>query len=108
MPDSKLDERPDQRQHRRPPHPAHRTDDLLIPTTSDRDESSENAPPVMWPDSGSGFVASQYSPAGLAQILWRASFANDRKRLYWRICAISFLFLVVLPLLVTFVVSLRG
>ena len=30
----------------------------------------DSAPPVMWPDAGSGFEADPFSPAGLAQQQW--------------------------------------
>jgi hypothetical protein len=46
------------RQLSRPPPPVH-------------PEESDATPPVMWPSPGSGFEASPFSPAGVAQGLWR-------------------------------------
>jgi hypothetical protein len=34
---------------------------------------SPSTPPVMWPESGSGFEADPFSPAGMSQQIWTAT-----------------------------------
>jgi hypothetical protein len=43
-----------------------------LPKVRDRDLPNEFdlTPPMMWPDKGSGFEASPFSPAGRAQRMW--------------------------------------
>jgi hypothetical protein len=38
------------------------------------------APPVMWPEPGSGFEADPLSPAGMSQQLWHATGRRPRSR----------------------------
>lgn len=46
------------------------------------DESAGDwTPPVMWPESGSGFEADPFSPAGMSQQLWHATGRRPRSRL---------------------------
>ena len=42
--------------------------------------NSELTPPVMWPESGSGFEADPFSPAGMSQQIWRATGRRPRSR----------------------------
>jgi hypothetical protein len=37
-------------------------------------------PPVMWPETGSGFEADPFSPAGMSQQIWRATGRRPRSR----------------------------
>jgi len=40
----------------------------------------DHTPPVMWPDSGNGFEADPFSPAGMSQQIWRATGRRPRSR----------------------------
>jgi len=50
--------------------------------TSQEDLTTQNdlTPPVMWPESGSGFEADPFSPAGMSQQIWRATGRRPRSR----------------------------
>ena len=42
--------------------------------------ASDQTPPVMWPEAGSGFEADPLSPAGMTQQIWRATGRRPRTR----------------------------
>jgi hypothetical protein len=64
---------------------------------------SEIAPPVMWPDSGSGFEADAFSPAGSAQLEAQFIRGLSRQR-FGRVAAWVFVGLFVLIPVVSFAV----
>lgn len=62
------------------------------------DFGTNDIPPVMWPEAGSGFEANQYSPAGALQRGWRvvrAANASGARSLLGR----SLLIIGILPVL---------
>jgi hypothetical protein len=44
------------------------------------ESDDENTPPIMWPESGSGFEADPFSPAGMSQQIWRATGRRPHSR----------------------------
>ena len=43
----------------------------LPPVRDEGERPSDEPPPLMWPEAGSGFEADPFSPAGQAQAMWR-------------------------------------
>ena len=56
--------------------PKKRRERSATPDTPERDAT----PPVMWPESGSGFEADPFSPAGMSKQIWTATGRRPRTR----------------------------
>ena len=66
----------------------------------------EYAPPVMWPEAGSGFEADPFSPAGLAQQQWTVMDRAGGGR-FTRIMMAIVIVVLAISLLAPFLYSLK-